>query len=100
MVNIIFKEKDGVLRSIGYSSVNYSSNDDEEVVVEMAEDELSNIFDEADVNDLPETGEPVEAAVEDPLRFRDFLVLEGGEIAFDEEYVRDAHDEDDATPGS
>jgi len=94
MVNIIFKEKDGVLRSIGYSSVTYSSNDDEEVVVEMAEDELSNIFDQADVNDLPGTGEPIESAVEEPLRFRDFLILKDDEIVLDDEYVRE--DEDDA----
>jgi len=96
MVNMIFKERDGVLRNIGYSSVNYSSNDEEEVIVETTEDELSNIFDEDGVNDLPKTGEAIEAAIEDPLAFRDFLILDDGEIAFDEEHVRENVDEDDA----
>lgn len=90
MVNLIFKKKDDVVRSIGYSSVSYSSNDDEEMVVETTEDQLSSIFGEAGVEKLAGGDEPIEAAVDDPLAYRDYLILdENGEIVFDETYARE-----------
>lgn len=92
MVNLIFKEKDDVVRSIGYSSVSYSSNDDEEMVVETTEDELSSIFGEADVDEVAGGDEPIEAAIEDALAYRDYLILEDGEIVFDETYAREVEE--------
>ena len=37
------------------------------------------------------------AAIDDPLEYRDFLILDEdtGEIAFDEEYVREGEEEDE-----
>ena len=95
MINLRFKpQSDGTYRVVGYATVPYSTSNEEQKV-ETNEDELSAVFDQADAEDLEGTGESIEAAVEDPLTYRDFLILEGGEIAFDEEYVREGDEEDE-----
>jgi len=89
-MEVIFKQKNGEVRCIGYSSVSYSSNDEKEIVVQTNEDELSNIFADSGVIDLPETDEPIDAAIDDPLAFRDFLILDSNDaIVFDPDYARE-----------
>lgn len=90
MINLRFKPRsDGSYRVVGYTTVPYSTSNEEEQIAETSQDEIANVFEDADVDELEGTGESIEAAIEEPLRFRDFLVLEGGEIAFDDEYVRE-----------
>ena len=58
-------------------------------VMEVDKGDLSSIFEGVDVDELAGTGQPIEAAVDDPLTYRDFLILEDGEIVFDDEYERE-----------
>ena len=92
MIHVII-EDDGKVS--GYATVDYSSSDETETVQETSEDELSAVFEQSGVDELAGVDEPIEAAIEEPLRFRDFLILEDGEIAFDEEYVREGDEEDE-----
>ena len=71
----------------GYVSDLYTAQDGESLK-ETTGDELAGVFANADADDLAGTDEPIEAAVEEPLRFREFLILEDGEIVFDSEYER------------
>ena len=75
-------------RATGYATVPYSSDSGVETVVETTEDELASIFDNSGVDTLAGTDDPVEAAVDDPLAYRDYLILEGDKIVFDENYSR------------
>ena len=89
----IFEENDsGTVRMVGYVTVDYSSNNEAETIVESTESELTGIFEAAPVNELAGTGDPIQAAVDDPLSYRDFLVLKDGEIVFDEEHSRDQNE--------
>jgi hypothetical protein len=92
-MQLLFTPDDaGTTRATGYATVDYSSNAENETVVETTEDDLSGIFQAAadgGVTDLAGTGEPIAAGVENPLAHRDFLVLEGGEIVFDTGYSRE-----------
>lgn len=81
----------GTTRASGYATVTYSSDSEEETVVETTEEELAAVFQAASdsgVTQLPETGDSIDAAIEDPLAYRDYLVLKDGEIVFDEGYTR------------
>lgn len=87
MVQAIFNaEKEN--RFVGCARVAYSSDAENEVIKEVTEDDLSDIFDAAAVNELAGTDEPIEAAVKEPLKYRDYLVLEDDEITFDGEHTR------------
>ena len=89
MVTLIFRDKNGTYRPSGWARYGYSSDVETEQTAATSEDELSAVFEQSDVDELAGTGEAIEAAIEDPLAYRDFLVLEDGEIAFDDEYVRE-----------
>ena len=97
-MQIIFKEKGDVLRSIGYANVSYSSNGGE-TVVETTEDELATIFEDAKATGetLDGPDESIDAAIDDPLAFRDYLILVDGTIEFDSDYVRETPDETSST---
>ena len=68
--------------------------------IETTESKLSGVFENANADTLAGTrdnpdgeDDPIEAAIDDPLAFRDFLILDDGEIVFDEEYAREGEDE-------
>jgi len=87
----------GSYRGEAWVTVEYSTSSSEQELVETNEDDLAEVFEaakESGTDKLAGTGEPIEAAIDDPVAYRDFLILEDGEIAFDDEYVRE--DEDDA----
>lgn len=90
---LILREEDEQIRGKGHARVDYSSSSKNETVVETTDEDLSEIFANADADELAGTDEPIDAAIEDPLRFRDYLILEDGEIVFDEDYVRDGDEE-------
>jgi len=89
MVTLIFLDKNGTYRPSGWARYGYSSEIKNERTAATSEDELSDVFEQSGVVELAGTDEPIEAAIEEPLRFRDFLILEDGEIVFDDEYVRE-----------
>ena len=91
MTELIINTETG--RIVGYTSVNYASNRTDRESVKTTESELSAVFDEADVDELAGTGEPIEVAIDDPLAYRDYLILVDGEIVFDDGYEREV-DED------
>jgi len=69
--------------------------------IETTESKLSEVFENADADALAGTrdtpdgeDDPIEAAIGDPLAYRDYLILVNGEIVFDDEYARDVNDED------
>jgi len=97
-MQIIFKEKGDVLRSIGYANVGYSSNGGE-TVVETTEGDLAAIFEDAKAagETLDGPDESIDAAIDDPLAFRDFLILDSDDsITFDSDYARSKPDETQA----
>lgn len=91
MIQAIFEKTDGTERMTGYATVSYSSSDEGETVVETTQDELASVFQtaaDAGVDELAGAGEPIEAAIEEPLRYYDYMILESEEIIFDTEYTR------------
>ena len=80
----------GTARGTGYATVPYSSDAEDETVVETTESDLSAVFEAAKENGATLDGadEGIKAAIEKPLSYLDYLVLEGGEFAFDDEYSR------------
>ena len=94
-MELIFTPDDsGTERATGYATVDYSSNAENETVVETSESNLSAIFETAksagETLDGPD--ETIDAAIDDPLAFRDFLILVDGAIEFDSDYVRETPD--------
>jgi hypothetical protein len=91
-MQLIFTPDDsGTNRTSGYATVEYSSNSEDETVIETTEEELAAVFQAAadsGVTDLPGEGDSIDAAVEEPLAYRDYLILEDDEIVFDDEYSR------------
>ena len=91
-MQLLFTPDDsGTIRATGYATVSYSSDAEDETVVETTEEELVTVFQtvaDGGTTELPGTADSIDAAVEDPLAYRDYLVLENGEIAFDEGYTR------------
>lgn len=92
MIRIIFTtDGSGTHRSGGYVTVPYTSNSENETLVETTEDDLSAIFDQAKSSGetLDGTDASIDAAVDDPLAFRDFLILDSNDtIVFDSDYER------------
>lgn len=88
MYAIIDTEDGG--RMHGFSKVEVSTNNPRFDVFETTEDDLVSIFEQAksEGGTLDGTDASIDAAVEDPLAYRDYLVLEDGEIAFDDGYTR------------
>jgi len=84
-------DNSGTDRGTGYATVDYSSSAEDETVVETTEDELSTIFETMKSNGevLDGAEASIDAAVDDPLAYLDYLVLEDGEIAFDPGHARE-----------
>lgn len=94
-MELIFTPDDsGTTRATGYATVPYSSDAEDETVVETTEADLVAIFEDAksagETLDGPD--ESIDAAIDDPLAFRDYLVLVNGTIEFDSDYVRETPD--------
>ena len=81
-------------RMTGYAAEIYSASDSE-IVAETTEDDLAMIFETAkgDGETLDGVDESIDAAVDDPLAFRDYLILDSNdEIVLDTDYVRETPD--------
>ena len=90
---IFTPDETGTNRATGYATVSYSSDADDETVVETTTDELAGVFEQAkaDGGTLDGTDTPIDDAISDPLSFIDYLVLDdSGAIAFDDAYVRES----------
>jgi len=76
-------------RATGYATVPYSSDAENETIIETVEGDVVAIFEDAKASGktLDGADESIDAAIDDPLTFRDYLVLEDGSIAFDEGYA-------------
>ena len=92
-MQLIFRpDGSGTTRSSGYATVDYSNNTEDETVVETTVEYLSTIFEQAkaDGETLDGADGTVDAAVDDPLAFRDYLILDSNDaIAFDPDHVRE-----------
>jgi len=91
MVHTIFTNDGGENRCTGYTTVPYSSDLENEMVVETTEDDLASIFEKAKAEGgtLDGADESIDAAIDDPLAFRDYLILDIDEnIAFNGGYSR------------
>ena len=89
---ILRPDESGTIRATGYATVPYSSDSEDETIVETTEDDLAAIFEQAkaDGETLDGADESIDAAIDDPLAFRDFLILDSNDaIAFDADYVRE-----------
>jgi hypothetical protein len=90
-MELLFTPDDtGTIRGTGYATVPYSSDSEDETVVETTESDLSAVFEAAKENGASLDGaeKGIDAAIEDPLSYLDYLVLESGEIVFDDAYSR------------
>ena len=90
-MELLFRPDDsGTDRGTGYATVDYSSSAEDETVVETTEDALANVFENAKASGgtLDGTDETIDAAIDDPLGFLDFLVLDE-QVAFDDGHVRE-----------
>ena len=85
---LILRDDGDAIRGSGHATVKYSSTSDKETVVETTEEELSKIFEDATVAELTGADAPIEAAVDEPLRYCDYLILDDDVIVFDEDYER------------
>ena len=94
-MELIFTPDDsGTNRATGYATVPYSSEIENETVVETNESNLASIFKDAKSNGemLDGADAAIDDAIDDPLAFRDFLILVDGTIEFDPDYVRETPD--------
>ena len=85
-------DNSGTDRGTGYATVDYSSSAEDETVVETTEDALASIFEDAKASGgtLDGADETIDAAIDDPLGFLDYLILdEQGAVAFDDGYARE-----------
>lgn len=75
----------------GYAANSYYESDSE-TASQITTKNLSEVFESASADGavlLDGTGEEIAAAVENPLKYRDFLILDSNdEISFDHDYVR------------
>jgi len=94
-MELLFTPDDsGTKRGTGYATVEYSSDAEDETVVETTEDDLSSIFETAKSNGevLDGADASIDTAIDDPLSFIDYLVLVDGVIEFDDGYARESPD--------
>lgn len=95
MLLVTFRLDDGSkYRGEGWISVEYSSTSEEQKVAETTEDGLSKVFEDAKASGgtLDGADASIDAAIEDPLSFLDYLVLVDGATEFDDGYVRESPD--------
>jgi len=92
MYAIIDTENGG--RMHGFSKVEVSTNNPRFDVIETSESTLKSVFEDAKSSGetLDGPDESIDAAIDDPLAFRDFLILVDGAIEFDSDYVRETPD--------
>lgn len=92
-IYLIIDENSG--RTLGYARTEYTSSASYETTVQTTQTDLASIFEQA--KDEGETLDGADAtmddAIDEPLAFRDYVILEGETLAFDSEYVRDADSE-------
>ena len=98
MIGIFYDDGDGVPRMTGYARDGYQTTDKNETLKETTEDDLASVFKTAKSNGgtLDGADSSIDAAIDDPLAFLDFLVLVDGSIEFDSDYVRETPDETQA----
>jgi len=87
-IHLIIDENSG--RTLGYARTEYSSSASYETTVRTTEEDLVAIFEQVKSasGTLNGADASIDAAIEDPLSFTDYLVLEGETISFDEGYSR------------
>jgi len=90
-MELIFEPDDsGTDRGTGYATVDYSSSAEDETVVETTEGDLASIFEQANGETLDGSDASIDAAIDDPLGFLDYLILDTeGAVAFDDGYARE-----------
>jgi len=96
---IFTPDSSGTTRATGYATVEYSGDSEDETVVETTDGDLASIFETAKSNGETLDGDDasIDAAIEDPLAFLDYLILDSdGAITFDSDYVRETPDETQA----
>jgi hypothetical protein len=89
---IITPDDSGTDRGSGYATVPYSSDSEDETVVETTEDDLAVIFENAKASGgtLDGADASIDSAVDDPLSYIDYLILDSNDaIVFDPDYVRE-----------
>jgi len=89
MYAIIDTENTG--RMHGFSKVDVSTNNPRFKVVEVTEDELATIFKNAkDSGEILDGADAsIDTAIDNPLTYRDYLILEGDKIVFDAGHTRE-----------
>jgi hypothetical protein len=94
MIGIFYDDGDGVPRMTGYAREGYQTTDESESLTETTQEELSSAFQQAKENGetLDGPDETIDAAIDEPLAFSDFLILVDGTIEFDPDYVRETPD--------
>ena len=90
-MKLLFRPGDsGTDRGTGYATVKYASDVQDETVVETTEGDLASIFEQANGETLDGSDASIDAAIDDPLGFLDYLILDTeGAVAFDDGYVRE-----------
>jgi len=90
MIGIFYDDGDGVLRMTGYAREGYQTTDEDETLKETTEEAVATIFQEAKNagETLNGADASIDAAIDDPISFDDYLILEGEEITFDTGYTR------------
>jgi len=92
---LFIPDDSGTARASGYATVPYASDAEDETVVETTEDDLAGVFENAKANGgtLDGAESTIDAAVDDPLGYLDYLILDAdGAVAFDDSHVRETPD--------
>lgn len=82
-------------RPVGFSKRQIARQPGYDQTVTTTKQHLADLFQSADADTLAGTDEPIESAVDDPLAYLDYLILEDGEIVFDETHVEQLPDDND-----
>jgi len=92
MLLVTFRLDGGSYRGEGWVSVEYSSTSENQKVTETTEEDLATIFEQAksDGETLDGADASIDAAVDDPLRYIDYLILDSNDaIVFDPDDARE-----------
>jgi len=90
-MKVHFKTKNGKKRYHGYTLDKVPGYKQSVDTVESTEDALASVFENAKASGetLDGADATIDAAVQDPLSFLDYLTLVDGSIEFDTDYVRE-----------